>query len=143
MQFTPNKYTIIFYEKTGCSGNQRQKQVLEKNGLSYQTKSLLDTVWTKETLEPFFQGLNKSAMINQFAPKIKNNELNIENYTKEELIQLMCLEPILIKRPLLQIGSSYLCGFDIEKINKLLDTNICESISVPTCQSSDSCQSIH
>ena len=143
MQFTPNKYTIIFYEKTGCAGNQRQKQVLEKNALSYQTRSLLDTPWTKETLEPFFQGLNKSAMINQFAPKIKNNELDIENYTKEELIELMCQEPILIKRPLLQIGSSYLCGFDIEQINKLLNTTICESLVIPTCQSSDSCVSSH
>jgi len=78
-------------------------------------------------------------MINQFAPKIKNKELNIENFTKEELTDLMCIEPILIKRPLLQIGSSYLCGFDIEQINKLLDTNICENISIPTCQSSDLC----
>jgi nitrogenase-associated protein len=141
MQFTPNRYTIVFYEKTGCAGNQRQKKVLETNGLSYQTKSLLDTPWTKESLEPFFKGLNKSAMINQFAPKIKNNELNIENFTKDALIELMCKEPLLIKRPLLQIGDSYLCGFDIEKINKLLDTTICENISIPTCQSDDPCKS--
>jgi len=141
MQFTPNKYTIVFYEKTGCSGNQRQKQVLTTSGLSYQTKSLLDTSWTKETLTPFFQGLNKNAMINQFAPKIKNNELNIEDFTKDELIELMCTEPILIKRPLMQIGSHYLCGFDIEQINKILDISICESISIPTCQSEDPCKS--
>jgi nitrogenase-associated protein len=143
MQFTPNKYTIIFYEKTGCAGNQRQKQLLTTNGLSYQTKSLLDTQWTKEKLEPFFQGLNKSAMINQFAPKIKNNELNIEDLTKDELIEVMCNEPILIKRPLLQIGDSHLCGFDIEQINKLLNTTICESITISTCQSNDLCRSIH
>lgn len=142
MQFTPNRYTIVFYEKKGCSGNQRQKKVLETHGLSYQTKSLLDTPWTKESLEPFFQGLNKSAMINQFAPKIKNSEINIEDYTKEELIKLMCDEPILIKRPLLQIGNHSMCGFDIEQINKLLDINICESISVSTCQSKDPCKSV-
>jgi len=142
MQFTPNRYTIVFYEKKGCSGNQRQKKVLETHGLSYQTKSLLDTPWTKESLEPFFQGLNKSAMINQFAPKIKNSEINIEDYTKEELIKLMCDEPILIKRPLLQIGNHSMCGFDIEQINRLLDINICESISVSTCQSKDPCKSV-
>ena len=55
MQFIPNKFTIVFYEKTGCSGNQKQKKVLETNGLSYQTRSLLDTPWTKETLTPFFK----------------------------------------------------------------------------------------
>jgi len=142
MQFTPNRYTIVFYEKKGCAGNQRQKKVLETHGLSYQTKSLLDAPWTKESLEPFFQGLNKSAMINQFAPKIKNSEINIEDYTKEELIKLMCEEPILIKRPLLQIGEHNICGFDIEQINKLLDTNICESISISTCQSEDPCKSV-
>jgi nitrogenase-associated protein len=141
MQFMPNQYTIIFYEKTGCAGNQRQKEVLKKNALPFQTKSLLDTPWTKERLEPFFKGLNKSAMINQFAPKIKNKELDIEQYTKEELIELMCSEPILIKRPLLQIGKHHICGFDIEKINQLLDTTICEKISISTCQSEDSCKS--
>ncbi|MCD4758351.1 MAG: arsenate reductase family protein [Arcobacteraceae bacterium] len=142
MQFTPNRYTIVFYEKKGCAGNQRQKKVLETHGLSYQTKSLLDAPWTKESLEPFFQGLNKSAMINQFAPKIKNSEINIEDYTKEELIKLMCEEPILIKRPLLQIGNHSMCGFDIEQINRLLDINICESISISTCQSEDPCKSV-
>ena len=142
MQFTPSRYTIVFYEKKGCAGKQRQKKVLETHGLSYQTKSLLDAPWTKESLEPFFQGLNKSAMINQFAPKIKNSEINIEDYTKEELIKLMCEEPILIKRPLLQIGNHSMCGFDIEQINRLLDINICESISISTCQSEDPCKSV-
>lgn len=139
MKFTPNRYTIIFYEKTGCAGNQRQKQLLQSSGLSFQTKSILDTPWTKESLEPFFQGLNKSGMINQFAPQIKNNEVNLNHYTKEQLIELMCQTPILIKRPLMQIGEHYLCGFDIEQINRLLGTNICENISISTCQSDDIC----
>ncbi len=139
MQFTTNRYHIVFYEKTGCAGNARQKKLLQTHGLSFQTKSLLDQSWEKETLQTFFKGLQKEAMINPFAPQIKNKSVDINNLSKEELIELMCSEPILIKRPLLEIGEYKMCGFDIEKINQLLDTNICEDLTISTCLSSDKC----
>lgn len=139
MNFTTNKYKIIFYEKIGCSGNARQKKLLATHGLSFETRSLLDTIWSKEDLESFFHNLEKEDIVNKFAPKIKNGEININNHTKDQLINIMIAEPILIKRPLLQIGQNKLCGFDIEKINQFLNSNICEDISISTCQSSDKC----
>jgi len=126
-------YNIIFYEKTGCSGNKKQKELLKSNGIFFHIKSILDTHWTKDTLEPFFEGLNKSEIINQFAPQIKNNEIKINEYSKEELIELVCQNPILIKRPLIQIGSNYICGFDIIKINNILGTNICVDNNISIC----------
>lgn len=137
MQFT--NYNIIFYEKLGCAGNKKQKEILSLNGLAFHTKNILDTPWTKETLVLFFDGLDKSEIINQFAPQIKNKEIDISSYSKDELIDMMCSNPILIKRPLLQIGKHYICGFDIPKINALLDIEICEHISLATCQKSDKC----
>ncbi|KFL32953.1 hypothetical protein JU57_13850, partial [Sulfurospirillum sp. SCADC] len=38
---------VIFYEKTGCSGNVRQKELLQKQGISLDVRSLLETQWTK------------------------------------------------------------------------------------------------
>lgn len=141
MSFVPNKYMILFYEKPGCAGNKKQQNILKNQGLSFQTKSILDTPWTKESLFAFFKDLDKSQIINPFAPKIKNNELDIENTSKEELIELMCQEPILIKRPLLEIGEHKLCGFDIDKINEIFDLDICENLTISTCQSVDLCKS--
>lgn len=139
MQFTPNKNNIIFYEKPGCAGNARQKKILDDLNISYMTKSILDTKWEKSTLEKFFDGLDKKEFLNSFAPQIKNKLLDIDNLSKEQLIEKMIDEPILIKRPLLEIDQHKICGFDIKKINKLLDLSIKTDKNVSTCQKSDSC----
>lgn len=135
MKFT--NYNITFYEKLGCAGNKKQKEILSLNGISFHTQNILEMTWTKDTLAPFFDGLDNYEIINQFAPQIKNNEIDINSYSKDELLDIMCDKPILIKRPLLQIGRNYICGFDIPKINALLGIEICEHISLSTCQKSD------
>ena len=142
MNFTKDKYKVIFYEKTGYSGNKRQQKLLSIHGISFHTKSLLDTKWDKTTLSSFFIGLSKDDIINKSAPQIKNKEIDITKLSKDELIELMCKNPILIKRPLLTIGNNKICGFDIEKINKTFKSNICESIQIETCLSSDPCVSV-
>jgi nitrogenase-associated protein len=142
MQFSTDRYRVIFYEKIGCSGNERQKKLLTSHGISFQTRSLLDTKWDKESLSSFFTGLEKEEMVNKFAPQVKNRQIDIDTLSKDELIQMMIKEPILIKRPLLQIGSNRICGFDIEKINSCLNSDICESIKISTCLSSDPCVSV-
>ncbi|MDX9744149.1 MAG: ArsC/Spx/MgsR family protein [Arcobacteraceae bacterium] len=133
---------IIFYEKPNCAGNAKQKKLLTLNGISYETRSILDTPWNQTLLNSFFEGLDTKDMINNFAPKIKNNEIEITTISKNELIELMMQEPILIKRPLLEIGETKICGFDIKKINQILHTNICENISISTCQSGSQCTNV-
>lgn len=139
MKFSKNPYQVIFYEKPGCAGNERQKMLLTRQGISFQTKSLLDTAWNTDTLKQFFAGLEKKEMINKFAPRVKKGEIDISKLSKDELLNLMVDEPILIKRPLIEIGENKICGFDIEKINHYLNSDICESIKISTCQSSDPC----
>lgn len=133
---------IIFYEKPNCAGNAKQKKLLTLNGISYETKNILDIPWDEFTLELFFKELIVEEIINPFAPKIKNNEIDITTISKKELIELMILEPILIKRPLLEIGETKICGFDIAKINQILQTNICEHIAISTCQSDTKCTTV-
>ena len=142
MNFTTNKYKVIFYEKTGCYGNKRQKELLGLSGISFETRSLLDTKWNSATLNLFFKDLEKENIVNPFAPQIKKAQIDINSLSKDELINIMCENPILIKRPLLEVGDEKICGFDIEKINSLLDSNICESTKISTCQSSDLCKSV-
>ena len=140
MIFTTEKPQVIFYEKTGCAGNQRQKKVLTSHSISFDVCSLLDTKWDEKSLGLFFDNLSNIQMVNESAPKIKNNQIDIDTLTKEELITLMCQDPILIKRPLLEIGEEKICGFDIEKINQILDSNIAPNIKIPTCLSDDKCK---
>lgn len=137
LSFSTSK--VIFYEKTGCSGNARQKALLKEHGVSLEVRSILETAWDKASLEAFFEGLSPKEMINPFAPQLKDGTLNLEDYTKESLIEAMIKTPILIRRPLLQIGEVKLCGFDILKLNTLLKISMPTPENINTCLSSDSC----
>lgn len=137
--FKAHKAFIIFYEKTGCGGNKRQKELLQHYGLSLDVRSLLDTPWSKESLSPFFEGLTPQQMLNPFAPQIKEGRFSLEAFTKESLIEKMVEEPILIRRPLLHIGEVKLCGFDIQKLNALLQVKMPTSQTINACLSSDAC----
>ena len=81
-------------------------------------------------------------MFNPFAPQIKDEKINILNIKKDEAINLMIKEPILIKRPLLDINGIKLCGFNLEQINKLLNVNIDTNKKLNTCLSSDTCTNV-
>ena len=135
-------YNFTFYEKTGCSGNAKQKELLKSHNISFSVKSLLDTSWSKETLSEFFKGLETKDIFNPFAPQIRDKEIDISKLSKDEAINLMIKNPILIKRPLLDINGVKICGFDIEKINELLNTNIDTNKKLNTCSSSDSCTNV-
>lgn len=132
---------IIFYEKPGCAGNAKQKQLLDRNGISYTTKSILSNPWSKEELLSYFEGLSIEDIYNPFAPQIKSGEIKPQLLNKDGLVTLMLQEPILIKRPLLNIDGNKICGFDLEKINTLFGKDISSTTSLSTCQSDDPCKS--
>ena len=140
--FTPYKPLIIFYEKRGCSGNARQKELLKKHGISFETRSLLDTSWTKESLSTLFENLTPQEMLNPFAPQVKEGRFDVNAYSKKALIEKMMEEPILIRRPLLHIGEVKLCGFDIEKLNALLHVKMPSPKNINACLSSDVCEKV-
>lgn len=141
MQFF-TKPNVLFYEKTGCAGNARQKKLLKSCGVDFEVKSLLDTQWSKATLEPFFKGLTPKEMFNPFSPAIKNNEIDIANITYDEAVEMMIKEPILIKRPLIQINESYYCGFDIALLNEALNIDMDRPKDINSCTSSDVCTTV-
>jgi len=137
------KKKIVFYEKPGCLGNKKQKELLKSNGLEFEVKSILDTKWDKKTLELFFVGLEKNDIVNETAPKIKKGEIDLNSITKEQLIYKMINDPILIKRPLIIIDDNKICGFDMTKLNDILALQLDTQKQIGTCQSSsDSCTNV-
>jgi nitrogenase-associated protein len=129
------KVDIIFYEKRGCAGNKRQKALLESFGFVLDVRDILNTNWDKQTLESFFE--NADEIVNRTAPQVKKGEIEPDKLTPDELIEAMIKEPILIKRPLIQIGSTKICGFDKQKLNRALNIDI--EADVQECKSTDKC----
>ena len=110
---------IIFYEKPGCINNTKQKVKLKEFGFNVICTNLLETNFSKNQLLSFFDGREIKECINKNAPAIKNSELDIENLSDENILELMISNPILIKRPLITVGSNKFCGFDINKLLNL------------------------
>jgi arsenate reductase (glutaredoxin) len=112
--------TVLFYEKPGCRNNIRQKSMLELSGHVVEAVDLLQYSWSKEELEEFLGEKPVAECFNPAAPAIKSGELNPSGFTKEEAIAIMIQEPLLIKRPLMKIGSHYIQGFDTTALRNLI-----------------------
>ncbi|MDF7800265.1 ArsC/Spx/MgsR family protein [Pontiellaceae bacterium B1224] len=125
---------IVFYEKTGCKGNARQKAMLEANGYTLVVKSILEEPWEKSSLRPFFGDLPVSDWFNWKAPAVKQGEIDPCSFLPEDALELMLREPILIRRPLIEINGRKACGFD-SYVQTMLGLNT-QAEGMEACQNS-------
>ncbi|RAP42194.1 hypothetical protein BYZ73_05360 [Rhodovulum viride] len=103
---------VIFYEKPGCVGNARQRAVLTASGHALDLRDILRAGWTAETLRPFFGDRPVREWVNASAPRVKSGEIRPEALTEAEAMDLMLADPLLIRRPLMQVGEVRMAGFD-------------------------------
>jgi len=134
--------TILFYEKPGCQNNTRQKKILELSGDVVKSVSLLDHPWTKEELAHYLGGKPVAECFNPAAPAIKSGLVNPRDFTKDEALEAMIKEPILIKRPLMKIGIHCIQGFDpvllqnlinLQPVQVITDLNSCPHTENSSC----------
>lgn len=108
---------VDFYEKPGCVGNAKQKQLLQLAGHVLRVRNLLTEPWTPERLRPFFGDRPVVDWFNPTAPLIKAGEICPEQTRAEVALALMIEQPILIRRPLLQVGDRCVAGFDMPTVD--------------------------
>lgn len=111
---------IRFYEKSGCINNTRQKKLLADADYEVDARSLLEEPWTRERLAEFFSGMPVAEWFNRSAPMITDGQVVPEILDEEQAYCLMLEEPLLIRRPLMEIGDHRLVGFEADKINQVL-----------------------
>lgn len=109
--------TVIFYEKPGCINNTKQKSLLSAAGHTLEVHNLLAEAWTIDRLRPFFGNLPIAQWFNRTAPQIKSGEVIPENLDADTALALMMQYPILIRRPLMQVGDRCSIGFDPQQID--------------------------
>ncbi|MBS1144961.1 MAG: hypothetical protein H6R14_2367 [Proteobacteria bacterium] len=108
---------VTFYEKPGCKGNLRQKTLLAAAGHTVQAKSLKTEAWTADRLLAFLGQLPIASWFNQAAPAVKSGEIVPENLGFEDALHLLLENPLLIRRPLMEVGEERLVGFDIAAVD--------------------------
>ena len=117
--------TVYFYEKPGCINNTRQKKLLKCRVGNAVLPTIFVTAffggqkslptlrfWQPDSLRPFFGKLAVRNWFNVSAPAIKQGEIEPENLTEQEVLALMLKNPLLIRRPLMQVGDELMAGFD-------------------------------
>ena len=114
---------IIFYEKTGCKNNTKQKKILTLTGHEVEAIDLIQHPWTKDVLLSFFSGIEPKYWFNLNAPAFSEGLLEPEQFDEESALEALLKDHILIKRPLLIIGDIKLVGFDAERIATLIGIN--------------------
>lgn len=108
---------VIFYSKPGCKGGTRQKVLLTAAGHEVVAYDLLTEPWTVERLRSFFGDRPVSDWFNPSSPKIKSGEIVPQNLDEQTAVFLMLRDPLLIRRPLIQVGDRREVGFDVETLD--------------------------
>jgi len=108
---------IIFWEKPGCQGNSRQKEILLASGHEVEVRDLLTEPWSREKLALFFGNRPVAEWFNPAHPRVKSGEVVPAAFGRDEALALMVAEPLYIVRPLLQVGVERLAGFDVAEVN--------------------------
>ncbi|OUC12219.1 MAG: hypothetical protein B0A82_23655 [Alkalinema sp. CACIAM 70d] len=108
--------TILFYEKPGCLNNTRQKALLLAAGHKVVARNLLTESWTAARLQQFFGDLPVASWFNSSAPAVKSGAIVPKKLDATTALQLMIAEPLLIRRPLMQVGERCEVGFDIDRV---------------------------
>jgi nitrogenase-associated protein len=115
---------VIFWEKPGCQGNARQREILLASGHELEVRSLLSEPWSEDSLAKFFGNRPVAEWFNPAHPKVKSGEVIPGNFKREEALPVMVAEPLFIVRPLMQAGSERLAGFDVEQVHNWIGLSL-------------------
>lgn len=121
--------TVTFYEKPGCINDTRQKKLLAAAGHQVVAKNLLTEAWQPERLRSFFGELSVRDWFNYSAPAIKHGEVEPDKLTEQEALALMLENPLLIRRPLMQVGDTLMAGFDQQAVDNWIGLTEIEAFS--------------
>lgn len=104
--------TVLFYEKPGCASNARQKQILRQAGATLSVRNLLTESWTAPRLRTFFGTRPVPEWFNPSAPAIKSGDVDPLNIGADSALAAMLVDPLLIRRPLIEADEFRCSGFD-------------------------------
>ncbi|MBB4397106.1 ArsC/Spx/MgsR family protein [Bradyrhizobium sp. ERR14] len=115
--------TIIFYQKLGCATNARRIQALKSAGHDVIAQDILNKPWDAEELREFFGNMPVEAWFNRAAPRIKSGEVNLDTIDAASALALMVGDPLLIRRPLIDVDGARFAGLGHEPVLSLLGRN--------------------
>lgn len=124
---------VLFYEKPGCVNNTRQKALLATAGHHVEARNLLTEPWDVARLRSFFGSRPVAEWFNRSAPAVRDGVVVPETLSAEQALALMVKDPLLIRRPLLDVAGRRCVGFEAAEVEALL------GLSLQPDQADESC----
>lgn len=113
---------IILYHNPACSKSRAALALLEERGVQATVVHYLDNPLNAQQLQALLKKLNLSARQLMRSGESAYSEMGLDNanLTEAELIDAMVQAPILIQRPILEIGQRAAIGRPMDNIVELL-----------------------
>ena len=111
---------ITFFEKPGCINGEKQKAILRAAGHTLHCVDILTHPWDRERLLHFVADKRPQEMMNHTAPAIKKGEIIPARLSFDQAVEMMLTDPILIKRPLVEVDGLAIQGFTDPRLKPYL-----------------------
>lgn len=108
---------VIFFEKAGCAGNARQRELLIAAGHRLDVRDLRQHFWSNVRLLEFLGDLPVAQWFNPAAPAIRSGTIVPGQLDRVSALAMLRDNPLLLRRPLLQVGDERRVGFDAAAID--------------------------
>lgn len=114
--------TIIVYEKPTCTTCRKAAKIFEENGIDFQKVNYYIEPFGKEKLVSLLEKMNMkpSGLLRKNEEIYKNLDFKNNNYSEEEILQLMIKNPDLIQRPIIEAGEKAALARPIEILDEFL-----------------------
>lgn len=115
--------TKTFYWYPKCGTCRKAKKWLEEHGISFEEVHIVENSPSKETIEQLIEksGLDVKKFFNTSGMKYRELGLKdkLKTATKEEMLDFLASDGMLLKRPILTDGEKVTVGFKEEEYEKV------------------------
>jgi nitrogenase-associated protein len=125
---------VIFFEKPGCAGNARQKELLLRAGHTVEAHDLTAYPWSPGELMQYLGDLPVADWFNRASPRVKSRELDPDGLSPREALPLLLADPTLLRRPLMRVGERREVGFLAAVVDRWIGL---EPVNATSCASSE------
>ncbi len=114
---------ITVYEKHSCTTCRAVSNILFQKGIPYEQIDYYVYPFTKVKLKNLLKKMNipASGLLRKTDKMYKQLDLAHKNYTEDDIIELLVLEPDLIQRPIVEMGSKAVLARPAERVNLLFE----------------------
>jgi Spx/MgsR family transcriptional regulator len=111
---------IDFYCWNSCNTCRQTKAYLVEKGYELNYRDFFKEPFTKSEIQTLLSGRPAAEMFNARSPSVKDLGINSDSLTSDEMIELMLVEPRLIRRPIVRVEGRIHFGTNIKLLEQIL-----------------------